>query len=227
MIVDLIDKLADRIIQLISYRKQARKTLLNDYITPIYEQFESVHQAYLDSFDQYRVLIQNTTELNMNNSILDNIEKDNLFTASQRAKVFELAKAAEDEVVGGFVNSVYRYLINTRVVNPLSQEKEPDLIYTQMWRTSLIGDLSVIFMEEWEDVIAPSCSRPPLTDEELEQELEQKCIQFNIDPEDALWSEKLKRVLALGAIDNIVYEMQSQYQKVNSEYFKAKKRLSG
>lgn len=227
MIVDLIDKLADRIIQLISYRKQARKTLLNDYITPIYEQFESVHQAYLVSFNQYRSLIQSATELNTNSPILGNIEKDNLFTASQRVKVFELAKAAEDEVVGGFIGSVYRYLVDTRVVNPLSNEEKPDLIYTQLWRQSLVGELSDIFEENWQSVIDSSASRPPLTEEEIEQELGQKCNQFKIDQEDDLKIEKLKRFLALDTVDGIVYEMQSQYQEVNSEYFKVKKRLSG
>jgi hypothetical protein len=227
MLVDLIDKLADRIIQLFNYRKQARKTLLDDYITPIIKEFEIVHDAYLDSFKEYRNLIQNATELKSSSSILSTIEKDNLFTANQRAKVFELAKVAEDEVVGKFIELIYRYLVDTRIVNPLSNEEQPDLIYTQLWRQSLIGELSNIFKENWQMVFDPSASRPPLTEEEIEQEIGQKLSRFNIAPEEDRKIEKLKGTLALEALDSIVHEMQLQYQEVNSEFLKVKKRLSG
>ena len=42
MLVDLVDKLIDRIIGLMNYRNDVRRTLLDDHITPIYSEFELV-----------------------------------------------------------------------------------------------------------------------------------------------------------------------------------------
>ena len=232
MIVDLIDKLVDRVIQFVNYKKESRKTLLNDYITPIYEEFEIVHDAYLTSFNEYRNFLKEATELSPNSPILDTIEKDNLFNAKQRAKVFELTEAAQDEEVGGFLQSIYRYLVDTRVAaDPLSNDEKPDkqkpdIIYTQYWRRSLIRELSEIYKENWQAVIDPSAGRPPLSEEDIRHELEQKYKQFRIEIEDAQKIEKLKRALSLEALDSIVHEMQTQYQKVISEYLKVKKKLS-
>lgn len=226
MIVGVIDKLVDRVIQLINYRKQIRKTVLDEYVGPTYSEFEKVHKAYLDSFEKYRELLQASIQLDMNSPILDIIQKDNLFTADQRAKVFELAKVAEDDLVGSFVQSIYRYLVDARVVDPLAPERIPDLVYVQFWRRSLIEVLSNIFDENWQGVIDPFGGRPLLDDEQIELELEQMFKKFNIELSDTRKIEKLKRALALKELDNIVYEMQSAYQEVTGEFNKLKKDLS-
>lgn len=226
MIIDLVDTLADRVIQLLLYRKQARKTLLDDHITPVFEEFEAVHNAYLAAFDKYRTLILNAKELKASSPILTTIEKDNLFTANQRAKVFELAKAAEDELVGPFVESIYRYLIDARVVDPLSNYEEPDIIFTQRWRHSLMEQLSIIFEGDWETQFEAGTHRPPYTEEEKRQKMEEKLAQFKIPQGDSRKTEKLKTALALEALDQIVHDMQLQYQKVSAEYFRLKKSLN-
>ena len=168
MLVDLIDKLIDRIIQLVNYRKQVRKTLLDDYISPIYSEFERVHKEYLVSFEKYRDLIKSSdSSLGKNSPILDLIRKDNLFTADERAKIIELARIAADDAVDEFVHSIYRYLVDARVVNPLAQEGNEDLAKTQLWRRSLLTELTSIFEENWQVVIDPFCSSPLWTSTKL------------------------------------------------------------
>lgn len=185
-----------------------------------------MHKAYLESFAEYRKLLRTTSQLDTNSPILDRIKTDNLFTADQRVKVFELAKAAEDDMVGAFVNSIYRYLVDARVVNPLAQEHDPDLVYTQLWRQSLLGELNCIFSENWRAVIDTSPSRPPLNEEQIQLEIDLMFKEFNISSTDTGKNEKLKHSLGIKALDNIVHEMQSAYQEVTAEYNKLKKNLS-
>jgi len=166
-----------------------------------------------------------SSQLDTNSPILDRIKTDNLFTTDQRAKVFELTKVVEDDMVGPFVNSIYRYLTDTRVVNPIAQEFNPDLAYTQLWRQSLLEELGGIFSGNLQAVIDTSPSRPPLNEEQIQKEIDQMFKEFKISPTDIRKNEKLKHALAIRALDNIVHEMQSAYQEVTAEYNKLKKNL--
>ena len=42
MIIDLVDKLLDRGIQLLTHRKQMRMVLLDTYVSPVFSEFEQV-----------------------------------------------------------------------------------------------------------------------------------------------------------------------------------------
>lgn len=64
MIVELVDKLVDRAIQLLTYRKQMRTVLRDTYVAPVFAEFEQAHSAYLESFARYRDLIQGTKDPN-------------------------------------------------------------------------------------------------------------------------------------------------------------------
>ena len=86
MIIDLIDKLADRIIQLLTYRKQMRADLLEKYVLPVFGEFEQVHSAYLESFARYRGLIESSSDPNWIKSLQATLERDNLFSANCRSK---------------------------------------------------------------------------------------------------------------------------------------------
>ena len=97
MIVDLIDKLTDRVIQLLTLRKQQRQDLLQRYVSPVFAEFEQVHSAYLESFARYRQMIQDAYDLNWIQTLLATLERDNLCTANCRSKVIHLAQAEQDE----------------------------------------------------------------------------------------------------------------------------------
>ncbi len=227
MIVELADKLLDRSIQFINHRKQNRKTKLENYVKPIYELFEELHSAYLESFSKYRDMVQNAQEdeLQSDSNIIKMIQRDNLFTAHQRGKVFELAKAAEDEDVGKFMQAIYDYLLSSRFISQREIQEHTGVGFIQRWRSSLISELSSIFSENWRSTIDPNISGPPLSDDDLQYELEQKCKEFKIEPGDEWRIEKLKRGFAFEALDGIVGEMQREYQEVNSKYLEVKKSL--
>ena len=88
MIVDIIDKLVDRSLQLLSRHKQSKRKLYENPIKDIFEQFELVHENYTRRYAKYRTLIQ---ECDMSPSqfeaILDKIKIDGLLSSSTRTKV--------------------------------------------------------------------------------------------------------------------------------------------
>lgn len=227
MVIELVDGLINRLIQLHNHRKRVRQSLLEGYVTPAYEAFEIIHQAYLDSFERYREMIQQDAELAPRSPILSIIEKENLFSANQRAKLFELASAVDDEVVGELVDAIYRYLIDARLVNPLANEERPDIVHTQLWRQSLIGELSNIFDEDWQWVFDSSASRPPYSPAEIEQEIERRLGEYGIAPDADQTILQLKRALAIERLDGLVREMQSAYQEVSGAYLRVKRQLEG
>ena len=101
MLIDLVDKLVDRLIQLIRHREQARLDLLKDHVGPAFAAFEAVHAQYLSSFARYRQTLKTATDpLTPQHPILDAIRTDNLFTEHERTKILGLGSAADDPELG-------------------------------------------------------------------------------------------------------------------------------
>ena len=80
MIIDLVDKLLDRLIQLARYQQEVRQNLFENYVVPAYSQFEIVHNNYLETFKNYRELIKSADKTtDIKSSILDKIKEESLF----------------------------------------------------------------------------------------------------------------------------------------------------
>jgi hypothetical protein len=115
MIVDLIDKLIDRVIQLVKEHKEAQKNLFENFVEPAYSLLQSVHEDYLKSFTAYRTAIDTAPYFS---SVVDGlcttIKKDNLFTEHHRAKLRALreviGKVTHDESLREFVGAIWFYL---------------------------------------------------------------------------------------------------------------------
>jgi hypothetical protein len=224
MIIDLVDKLVDRVIQLLTYRKHTRAALLGKYVTPVFEEFEQVHSAYLESFSRYRDLIRSTREPHWIQPLQATLEKDNLFSANCRSKVVRFAEAEDNDTLGPFVKDISEYLMGARLVEPLGKKIDP--VAVQRWRQSLFRTLGKIAEENWQMVIDPDGAKPPLTPAEIDDELEQLRGRYPIDAKTITNQDALKRACALGALDAIVMEMQSQHDRVCQKYAELKGSLS-
>jgi hypothetical protein len=221
MIIDLVDKLADRIIQLLTLRKQQRKDLLQNYVSPVFAEFEQLHAAYLESFARYRETIQKTDDHDWIQALRSTLERDNLFTAGSRSKVMQLAQAERDESLGPFIAEIRDYLLGARLVDPLGRDVFPHLV--QRWRQSLTTTLDRIVGERWQLVIDPNGARPPLSPLEVKAELDRRRVKY---PVSGAHSDALKRACALWALDEVVWEMQGQYDRVCKAYAQLHSALS-
>jgi hypothetical protein len=224
MLVDLIDKLADRIIQLLTYKQQMRQALLDTSVTPVFEEFEKVHAAYLESFLRYRDTLQNSMDPNWIRSLQATLAQDNLFTANCRSKIVRLAEAENDDLLKPFITGIGEYLMGARLVDPLGQQIQP--LRIQRWRQSLSRTLGYIAEEHWQMVIDPDGARPPLASEEIQEELRQRQTSYPFDPASSTEQDALHRSCALSALDAVVMEMQYQYDQICQAYVELRKNLS-
>jgi len=87
MILELVIKILDRGIQILKEHQKQKREIFNDRILPVFNDFEVLHKNYLESFDQYRKIINESKELNPEHEIFDTIYSNHLFTKNIRSKI--------------------------------------------------------------------------------------------------------------------------------------------
>lgn len=243
--ISVLNILVDRIIQLYNYPKGTKAKIFNNFITPIYNDFEQVHVEYLHSFKDYRRLIEDQEWSKNNNKFLERLENDNRYTMHTRIKILSLAdesKKNKGKAVGPFIDAIYGYLIDPHIQTDkdnlipedsstflaslkvdIDSRQDFEVIErkfgSQVWRKTLAKMLHYIFAEEWRKFIDPTAGRPPMTNEEAIKELSDDC-NIDLNGQDKL--SELKITLAYRTLDDIVDEMQNAYKKVTNEYDKLK-----
>ena len=228
MLLDLVDKLVDRLVQLSTYRKQARRELFDDHIKPVFEAFEAVHREYLASFERYRDALRSPTEpLEPGHPLLDMIRKENLFQEHERTKLLQLGQAIGDEEVGGFAAAIRDYLVDTRVAEePAAGYRTAAFRNPQLWRRTLLQELEAVFGENWQIILDRSCSGPPLFGEDLEHALAEVRRTAVIPENDPRAMDRLKQHFALRALDEVVGEMQAAYGRIVAEFASLRTKLT-
>lgn len=216
MIVDLVEKLADRLIQLLKYKQEKRKELLKEHVIPLFEEFEHVHSAYLESFSRYRDQIVNAQGPNWIPVLQDVILRDNLFSANARSKIKRLAQAGFFDIDEPFVAGICDYVTGIRIIDSVVRNKDP-----QRWRSSFSEALDGIADGTWTFAEGGFSLGKKEIESNKKKVLALYPISQKIGKEDAA-----KRAFALHALDLIVSDMQKQYDIVCSAYAKLRKTLS-
>jgi len=220
MLLELVDKLVDRLVELATYRKKARRELFEDHVVPVFEAFEAIHREYLASFDKYRETLRSSASpLEPNHPLLETIRKDNLFTEHERMKITQLGQAVDDPEVGPFAAAVRDYLVDTRVADdPLAGYRTAPFRNPQLWRRSLLRELETVFNGNWQVVLDRCSSAPPLYGKDLENALAEVRREAGINEDDPRKTDRTKEHFAVRALDEVVGEMQSAYGRVANEY---------
>jgi hypothetical protein len=234
MLIDLVDKLADRLIQLVNHKRALRREHLDQFVTPTFEAFNAVHAHYLSSFARYREILKSVEgPLGPSHSLLDLIRTDNLFTQHQRERILQLGAIAhegedgEDGAPVPFMRLIRDYLVDTRVAeDPIAGYRVGRFNNPQHWRRSLLRELDALFDDNWQVILDPNSSQPPLYDAELEEALAEKCREYGIDPKGPRHLDELKAALAVKALDAVVADMQDAYSQVANEYERLRVALS-
>jgi len=223
MVLGDIDTILNWGIKLFNLSKEKRAKLLKEEVIPIFEQFEKVHAAYLESFSRYREQIISAADANWIGPLQVTLEKDNLFSGDVRSKIVRLSEELDDETFGPFVEGICNYVMSARLLEPLGKEIHPH--HGQRWRQGFSRTLDRIAEESWQLVLDPDGAGPLLSPEEIDQELKQITKKYSfgrkVSKQDAL-----KRAAALWALNNVVGDMQNQYDVVSRAYAELRKKLS-
>lgn len=108
--LNLILTLIDRCIALGKRKEELNRQLFNDFVEPAFSDFETVHINYIETFHKYRESIKMSDDFLNPKKFLEQVRVDNLFSASERAKLWELEKLVADSVFGKFMLLIIRYL---------------------------------------------------------------------------------------------------------------------
>ena len=154
--LDLLLKLIDKLSDLAKRKEQLSRNLFTDFVEPAMKEFDVVHKGYVSTFVEYRSLITaaKLDELDeVKKRLIDKIAIDNLVTAGDRSRLWQLEDKASDPVIGPFITSIMRYINFNRHWRPDSPDTESVRKYgvesfgrtTQCIRTYGIGDAILFF----------------------------------------------------------------------------------
>jgi hypothetical protein len=133
MIVDLIDKLIDRCIALVKAHKEAKRSLLTDFLDPTYAAFEAIHKAYLADFQRYRTCLKSNEKFSKSvESLRDTLRTDNLFTANERTKLLQFSQLGKDQLFGELILGIRQYLVDTL---SSSARRITDVAHHSIWKS--------------------------------------------------------------------------------------------
>lgn len=143
MIIDLVDKLLDRLIELAKFGKQVQKERFQSLVQEALVEFETIHSNYLQSFRSYRTRLADGGESVP--AIIEAIREECLFTEHQRAKLREWSMlCAEHKQYGAFFDTIASYL--TAVHDVESMTFGPDYFAPtgQRWFHGLVDALMAL-----------------------------------------------------------------------------------
>lgn len=112
MIAELIDKVVDRLIQLINHRQEQNAKLFDEFIGTLYADFEALHEEYLKSFQDYLNMLDDKSILLT--EVIERVKSDILFTKNHRERLYDSTSAYlrfwDDSEIRPFVSVVQVYL---------------------------------------------------------------------------------------------------------------------
>ena len=86
--LDVFLKLVEKLVDLAKESQRVKRSLHDDFILPVMQQFELVHQEYISSFQAYRELaISKAPTFEKDNSVFLRLESDMIFTHASREKL--------------------------------------------------------------------------------------------------------------------------------------------
>lgn len=118
--VDLLLKLFEKLIELTKERQRINRAFHDDFVLPLMEQFEVVHNQYISSLQKYLGLVQKQSPIfDKNNSVFKEIHSDMIFTHSSREKLIAMSEGMEPffkdhdlshEPIDSLVRWLYMYM---------------------------------------------------------------------------------------------------------------------
>jgi hypothetical protein len=116
MMVDLIDKLIDRIIQLVNHRKERGQKVVTDILEPLLDSFNEVHESYMNTFKQLHTSLQSSSSVIADRErIFNQLYVESIFNWDKRSSLYNaISKANIDDNIHTLliplVNQIEAYL---------------------------------------------------------------------------------------------------------------------
>jgi len=91
--LDLFIKLIEKLVELAKEKKRLKRSLHDDYVLPLMQQFENVHQEYITSFQEYReIIVAESPNFSKTNGVFAKLKSDMIFSHSSRKKLMAMSE---------------------------------------------------------------------------------------------------------------------------------------
>jgi hypothetical protein len=111
MILDLVLKLIDRVIDLTKEVEEVNRKTFVDFVQPAFQTFEIVHADYIDSMTRYGARLADTTlSMDQNHPVFRDIELDSLKSEHLRTKLKDFRPANSPPKLRPFLTAIDFYL---------------------------------------------------------------------------------------------------------------------
>jgi hypothetical protein len=234
-----IENFVDRNIELMHQQQEGAGNLFENFVAPIYSDFEEIHRHYLASFRQYRhLLIDNQLSLP---KLIDTVHEQYLFTEGQRAKLRKLRNVADRQFYP-FFSAIHAYLTATyndgtgpdqrwyrgflhhldEIQNFVEyRQKAQPTAMAANWREKRYQEMAQIYEDKADDIPSPD-AREALRDELSSQSQSISWVEVYCDHNGVDWFPHLA---AVAVLDELVRNLQDVYATVGEEYWKLKLKL--
>jgi hypothetical protein len=191
MLLDLLEQLLDACLQFGRQGQEQHRPALDDFVEPIYQLFQKVHEQYLENFKEYRATLAAPGAFSAKaEDLCARLSADNRFSADQEAKVILFMDAARQQLTSyvsddaqiGFITGLCSYLSRA---------------FTEVSGTQYTGDTLHV--------------RSPVFRNRLTGQIKKIVAE-------AALNEERKQAAAVRVLDGIVAELRSGFAAVTESY---------
>jgi hypothetical protein len=143
-----VTALCDRLIQLASIKSSKQTSIFQNIIQATQTEFEKVHAQYVESFKNYRSLIQDARlPLTTEHPVFETLEQDMLYTLGARGTLWVALEATDNKKARPYLALVHAYLKSSInfFLESETVERHGYAWGINMPRLTLIDRLHVIF----------------------------------------------------------------------------------
>jgi len=119
MLMNFLNQLVDACLQFGRQPQDQQRPSFNDFVEPVYQLFQKVHEQYLENFKEYRAMLNAPGTFSAKaEELCARLTTDNRFSADQEAKVVlfmevsrqQITSYAGEETLIGFLTGISSYL---------------------------------------------------------------------------------------------------------------------
>jgi len=113
MILELLEKLVDRCLQLLEIRGEHNRSLLDNHIEPVMDILNDLHKVYIKIFQEAHEAIASASDpITETRSVADKLQSASLFESTDRSKLLSVISASnQNPKLANLIDSINAYLI--------------------------------------------------------------------------------------------------------------------
>jgi len=236
MVLDLIDKLIDKLLDLSRERERVDQNLFEESVHPTFITFEALHENYITSFQKYQAALEGNPALCSEHTVFADIVRDSLARRTLRNKLRTVqASYSSASDLAAFVASIAVYLSfggDRFPAGSLTENEEPELAEASSRFRHWLSLQREAYRKRAEPAQPNKSSISVLWEYgDLDSNDPAKCVAEYVYEESVTYDDTQGNSCtghaerAIVAIDSIIQRLQTNHLRVVTEYEKLRHSL--